>query len=106
MTPYLAMDSNTDFQLVLGDLRAELDALDGRLVILLKERADVISQVIQQKAEHGLGPVDRKREREMLSRIEKQASSVGLDPQIASRILKAVIEAFTELEAKTLDPGP
>ena len=105
MTACRAMDSRTNFQAVLGDLRAELDALDTRLVVLLKERADVIRQVIRQKAEHGLGPVDLKREREMLSRIEEQAASVGLEPQIASRILRAVIEAFTELEAKTLDSG-
>ena len=90
---------------MLGELRAELDALDTRLVILLKERADVIRQVIRQKAEHGLGPVDLKREEEMLGRIEEEAASVGLEPRVATRVLRAVIEAFTELEAKTLDTG-
>ena len=100
------MDPTTDFQSVLADLRAELDALDARLVMLLKERDDVIRQVIQQKVEHGLGPVDPEREKEMLSRIEEKAASVGLEPQIATRILRAVIEAFTDLEAKTLDSGP
>ena len=105
MTACRAMDSRTDFQSVLGDLRAELDALDARLVGLLKERAEVIRQVIRQKAEHGLGPVDLKREKEMLARIEEQAESIGLEPEIASRILRAVIEAFTELEARTLDSG-
>ena len=103
MTACRAMDSRTDFQSVLGDLRAELDALDARLVGLLKERAEVIRQVIRQKAEHGLGPVDLTREKEMLARIEEQAASVGLEPQIASRILRAVIDVFTELEAEALD---
>jgi isochorismate pyruvate lyase len=92
----------TDFQTVLGDLRAELDALDDRLVILLKERSDVIRQVIQRKAASRLGPVDVKREEEMLTRIAGQAQSIGLDPQIATRILRAVIEAFTELESSAL----
>jgi len=78
------MDDDTDFQSVLGDLRAELDALDLRLVVLLKERADVIRRVIRQKTEHGLGPVDLKREREMLRRIKDQAATVGLEPQIAT----------------------
>lgn len=99
------MDSATDFQSVLGELRDELDALDERLVTLLRERADVIRRVIERKTQHGLGPVDLKREKEMLSRIRTQAVSVGLDPEIATRVLRAVIEAFTETEAKTLGSG-
>lgn len=94
-----------DFQSVLGDLRAELDALDSRLVYLLKERADVIHQVIERKTASGLGPVDLRREDEMLARFGAQAESVGLDPQVARRILRAVIDAFTELEARALDRG-
>jgi chorismate mutase len=100
-----AMDE-TDFQAVLGDLRARLDALDSRLLLLLKERAEVVREVIERKQASGLGPVDNKREQEMLSRIAAQAESVGLDPDIATRILRAVIDAFTALEAKTLDTRP
>jgi chorismate mutase len=94
-----------DFQSVLGDLRAELDALDARLVLLLKERAEVIQQVIQRKQSAGLGPVDSEREEQMLTQIAAQAASVGLDPQIATRILRAIIAAFTDLEAQALDSG-
>lgn len=93
---------DVDFQSVLSDLRAELDALDRRLVLLLKERSDVIDRVIQRKSTSGLGPVDLKREDAMLSRIEQEADAVGLDPQLARQILRAVIEAFTEREARTL----
>ena len=93
-----------DFHSVIGDLRAELDALDVRLVFLLKERSDVIDQVIERKAAAGLGPVDRQREAEMLAGIAEQARSVGLDPEVATRILRAVIDAFTERESQALDP--
>ena len=92
----------SDFQGVLGDLRAELDELDARLVLLLKERADVISRVIERKASAGLGPVDIKREQEMLGRIAARAEAVGLDPQVARKILRSIIEAFTELEMREL----
>jgi chorismate mutase len=94
-----------DFQSVLGDLRAQLDALDARLVLLLQERATVIRQVIQRKKASGLGPVDLEREEQMLSRIAEQAASVGLDPQIATRVLRAIIDAFTALESDALAPG-
>jgi chorismate mutase len=92
-----------EFQSVLSDLRAELDNLDTRLVMLLKERADVIARVIQRKRAARLGPVDATREDEMLSRIAAQAESVGLDQRIATQVLRAVIEAFTVLEAASLD---
>lgn len=95
-----------DFQSVLADLRAQLDALDARLVRLLKERADVVHQVIRRKQASGLGPIDLKREEDMLARIAAQAESVGLEPEIARRILRAVIDAFTDLEAETLSSGP
>jgi isochorismate pyruvate lyase len=91
-----------DFQSLLGDLREELDVLDRRLVLLLKERADVIDRVIERKAASGLGPVDIKREQTMLDRIAAQAADVGLDPHLARQILRAVIEAFTEREAREL----
>lgn len=95
----------TDFQSVLGDLRAALDEMDDRLVVLLKERGDVIRQVIERKTAAGLGPVDPRREEEMLARVASRAESVGLDPRVARRILRAVIDAFTELEAEALRQG-
>ena len=94
---------DVDYQSVLEDLRAQLDALDAQLVLLLKERAAVIRQVIQRKKASGLGPVDLKREEDMLTQIAERATSVGLDPQIATRILRAIIDAFTELEAEALN---
>lgn len=98
----MASMEGPDFQSVLGDLRAELDALDRRLVLLLKERAEVIARVVERKAAAGLGPVDIERERAMLAAIEARAEEVGLDPRVAGKILRAVIEAFTELETRRL----
>lgn len=95
-----------DFQSVLGDLRAQLDALDTRLLVLLKERSEVIHKVIERKQASGLGPVDPRREEEMLRRIAAQAESVGLDPRVATRILRAIIDAFTALEADVLTSEP
>lgn len=92
-----------DFQLVLSDLRAQLDALDMRLAVLLKERADVIYKVIERKLASGLGPIDLKREEEMLSRFATKAESIGLNPLIATKILRAIIDAFTALEAEALE---
>jgi len=98
------MTPATDGALTLSDLRARLDEVDVRLAQLLAERARVLAQVIEFKAAHGVGPVDRQREVEMLARIERVAAGEGLDPRVARHVLEAVIAAFTMLEREQLEP--
>jgi chorismate mutase len=86
----------------LGRIRAELDAVDRRLVEVLADRSRLIEEVIAFKRERSMGVVDRRREDEMLARIEEVATSSGLDPRIARNVLRAVIDAFTLLEVEHL----
>jgi chorismate mutase/prephenate dehydratase len=83
-------------------VRGRLDALDGQLAEILIERGRLIREVIDFKRVNGVGVVDRRREDEMLARIEGLASDGGLDPRIARQVLRAVIEAFTLMEVEQL----
>jgi chorismate mutase len=91
-------DSHDD----LADVRGRLDALDGQLAQILIERGRLIREVIEFKRAHGVGVVDRRREDEMLLRIEALASDGGLDPRVARQVLRAVIDAFTLMEVEQL----
>ena len=62
----------------------------------------LIGEVIDFKRTHGMSVVDRKREDEMLTRIEAMATAEGLDPRIARQVLRAVIDAFTLMEVEQL----
>ncbi len=86
----------------LTDIRARLDDVDARLVGLLAERGGLIREVIDFKRTQRMGVVDRGREDDMLGRIGALASERGLDPRIARRVLRAVIDAFTLLEVEQL----
>jgi chorismate mutase len=86
----------------LAGIRHRLDDLDTRLGQLLIERGRLIHEVVEFKQAHGMGVVDRKREDEMLARIEATASDGGLDPRIARQVLRAVIDAFTLMEVERL----
>jgi chorismate mutase len=88
----------------LDAIRDRLDAVDGRLIDLLAERARLISEVIRFKRAHGMRVVDRDRERDMLRRAGDGAARHGLDPRIARQVLRAVIDAFTLLEVEHLGP--
>ena len=86
----------------LADVRQRLDDLDRRLGQLLIDRGRLIREVIELKQSHGMGVVDRRREDEMLARMEGIASDGGLDPRIARQVLRAVIDAFTLMEVEGL----
>jgi chorismate mutase len=86
----------------LTEVRGRLDAIDGQLAQILIERGRLIREVIDFKRAKGVGVVDRRREDEMLLRIETLASDGGLDPRIARQVLRAVIDAFTLMEVEQL----
>jgi chorismate mutase len=86
----------------LTEVRRRLDALDGQLAQILIERGRLIREVIDFKRAQRVGVVDRRREDEMLLRIEGLASDGGLDPRIARHVLRAVIDAFTLMEVEQL----
>jgi chorismate mutase len=88
----------------LGSIRDRLDVVDRRLVDVLGERAQLITEVITFKRAHGMRVVDRDREEEMLQRIGEIAAERDLDPRIARQVLRAVIDAFTLLEVEQLGP--
>jgi chorismate mutase len=98
----VSMASQTGPHGDLAEIRERLDELDRRLVELLSERGHIIGQVIEFKRVHGMSVVDREREGAMFTRIEGLASGYGLDPRIARRVLRAVIDAFTLVEAEQL----
>jgi chorismate mutase len=88
----------------LAAIRDRLDLVDRRLLEVLTERAALIAEVIAFKRAHALAVVDRAREEEMLDTMADRATSSGLDPRIARQVLRAVIDAFTLLEAEQLGP--
>ena len=88
----------------LSAIKDNLDVVDRRLVAVLTERAQLIGEVIRYKRAHGMKIVDRPREEAMLEKIGDIAADGGLDPRIARRVLRAVIDAFTLLEVEQLGP--
>jgi chorismate mutase len=88
----------------LDDIRARLDVVDRELVAVLAERSRLITDVIHYKRAQGMAVVDREREDVMLDAVEDTARDADLDPRIARRVLRAVIDAFTLLEVEELGP--
>ena len=88
----------------LGDIRAQIDEVDRRLVGLLAERARLVGGVVRYKRAHHMAVVDRGREDEMLARIAGLAKDEGVDPRVAQQVLRTIIDGFTLLEVEELGP--
>jgi chorismate mutase len=99
------MAPRADHEPDLRAIRRRLDTVDEQLVEVLRDRGQLISEVIRYKRTHGIAVVDRSREDVMLARIAALATAKGLDPRIARQVLRAVIDSFTLLEVEQLGDG-
>ena len=80
-------------------IRKKLDKIDIKLLRLIKERSNLVDQVIKlKKTKNQI--VDKKRINLILKRIKKNSIKIKLDPMITNDIWKAMIRAFVRYEYK------
>jgi chorismate mutase len=82
----------------LDEVRAEIDAIDDRIVELLAERRGYVLQAGQWKpsAQAVRAPA---REAQVIARVRAAAEARGLEPDLAERVYRALIDGFVEIEA-------
>ena len=76
----------------LEELRAQIDEIDERLIRLLADRFGVTRQVGQLKAARDLPPIDSSREAQIEAKARRLADDNGLDADLVSTVLRAVID--------------
>ena len=81
----------------LADVRARIDAIDGRLVRLLAEREELVRAAAAFKRdEQAVRAPDRVEQVVRLAR--ERAADAGLSPEVAEAVWRAMISAFVDLE--------
>lgn len=73
------------------NLRKKIDAVDEKIVLLLKERMDLCKSVGAYKAKNGLAVKDIRREDEVYLHVMAKALEAGLDPQKVESIFKDIV---------------
>ncbi len=87
----------------LPKVRAALDRIDAALLDLLAERSAVVDEVAALKSrEQGLLLRDLERERDLLSRVGKEAQKRGLNAFHVVRIFRDVVEASVRQQESRL----
>ena len=80
-------------------LRAKLDKLDNVLIKALKQRTNLVKQVLKLKVNKNQ-IVDKKRIKQILSNITKKSIKNKIDPKITNRIWKNMIWAYINFEKR------
>jgi isochorismate pyruvate lyase len=83
-------------------LRAEIDALDRRLVALLATRATYIDRAIELKQENGWPARIPDRVEEVVSKVCQEAEGKGLDPKLIEALWRELIDWSIAREAQVI----
>ena len=83
-------------------LRARIDALDARLVLLLAERSALIDEAARIKAREHLPARIDSRVEEVAGNARRLAVEHGLDPELAERLWRVMMEHFIAQEDRVL----
>ena len=83
-------------------LRRKLDAIDNKLLNLLKIRANHVKRVLALK-EFKKEIIDKKRINVILKNVKSKSIKKGIDPKISNRIWKSMIYAFIEYEYRNFN---
>ena len=83
----------------LNKIRLELDKLDNSLIKLIKQRTNLVKQVLKLK-DKKKEIIDNKRINRILNNIRKKSITNKIDPKITHRIWKNMIWAYINYEKR------
>ena len=80
-------------------IRSKLDKLDNSLIKLIKQRTNLVNQVIKLKDKKN-EIIDNKRIKIILKNIRKKSLANKIDPKITNRIWKNMIWSYIDYEKR------
>ena len=80
-------------------IRIKLDKLDNKLLTLIKNRSNLVKEVLKLK-EFKKEIVDKKRINFILKKIKAKSLKQGIDPRITNRIWKNMIWSYIDYERR------
>ena len=83
----------------LNKIRLKLDKLDNSLIKLIKQRTNLVNQVLKLK-DKKKEIIDNKRINKILKNIRKKSIASKIDPKITHRIWKNMIWAYINYEKR------
>lgn len=82
--------------------RDEIAAADREIMILLKKRLDITTEIGAYKAEHGLDARNLAVEQKVVQRYRKLAEELGMDPDRTEIICRIIMQESVAGEAELI----
>ena len=73
-------------------IRKRIDIIDEKIIQLLARRIKLVLKVGKFKKKEGLPIRDKKREEEILKKLEKQAKKLGINPEFISKLYQEMFK--------------
>ena len=83
----------------LNKIRLKLDKLDNSLIKLIKQRTNLVNQVLKLKDKKN-EIIDNKRIKKILKNVRKKSLANKIDPKITNRIWKNMIWSYIDYEKR------
>lgn len=78
--------------------REQMDNIDKQLLFLISKRFRLAKKISSWKKKHGLAIIDKKREKELIDNVSKEAKKLGIDEKFAKEIFKKIIKETRKRE--------
>lgn len=85
----------------LDDLRKRLSSVDRELISLIARRQAIVAEIGAHKISTGTATRDYARERDVLESTREQAETLGLEPEVAEHVMRALIRASLTRQERT-----
>jgi monofunctional chorismate mutase len=80
-------------------IRNQIDGIDKKIIGLLSKRMKLAAELGKLKKKEKLPVLDKKREREMLEKIEKTAKQNGLNPLFAKKLYNGILKESRKIQS-------
>ncbi|MBN2635344.1 MAG: chorismate mutase [Prolixibacteraceae bacterium] len=84
-----------------GEIRTEIDKIDGKILQLFAERHKYVEEIVKFKTDE-VGIIARERKEKVIQQITKRAEEMGLNPATFEKMYQILIESNIEHEFKLL----
>jgi len=86
----------------LGEVRAEIDRIDGALMALFAERLACVDRAAELKPALGISAAAPSRAAAVIDGIREKADAAGFDPDVAAAMWMVLVEAMIAREQRSI----
>ena len=88
----------------IDNIRSEIDIIDLKILKLISERKELVTQIVKFKARDQI--VDQDRIDKILKRLDNEAKKKGIPRNLVRDLWKSMIKSFIEYEEEIFEESP